>query len=83
MDSFRSYYMLLCSLCAGVAGQDQLQYAGCCFWNFKSRFDLVVSIHAGILLKLAGEGLGVTFCVSDCITAGCPSLTFPLGFFSN
>lgn len=75
--------MRLCKLCAGVAGQDQLPYAGCCFWNFKSGFDLVLSIHAGVPLQLAGEGLGVNFCVSDGITAGCPSLTFPLVFSHN
>lgn len=59
--------------------KDQLPYAGCCFWNFKSPFDLVVGIHAGVPLKLADEGLGATSGVSDCITC-CPLLKFPLGF---
>lgn len=61
--------------------KDQLPYAGCCFWNFKSPFDLVVSIHAGVPLKLADEGLGATSSVSNCISS-CPSLTFPSDFFS-
>lgn len=59
--------------------KDQLPYAGC-FWNFKSPFDLVVSIHAGVLLKLADEGLGATSAVSDCITC-CLSWHFLSVFF--
>lgn len=72
----------LFTLCRWCRTKDQLPYAGCYFWNFKSLFDLVVSIHAGVPLKLADEGLAVTFSVSDCIT-GRHSPTFPFGFFSD
>lgn len=70
----------LFTLCRWCRTKAQLPYVGCYFWNFKSLFDLVVSIHAGVPLKLADEGLAVTLSVSDCI-AGRHSPVFPFCFF--
>lgn len=73
----------LFTLCRWCRTKDQLPYVGCYFWNFKSLFDLVVSVHAGVPLKLADEGLALAFSVSNCIT-GRHSLTFSIGvFFSD
>lgn len=58
----------LFTLCRWCRTKDQLPYVGCYFWNFKSLFDLVVSVHAGVPLKLADEGLALAFTVPNCIT---------------
>lgn len=72
----------LFTLCRGCRTKDQVAYAGCYFWNLKSLFDLVVSIHAGVPLKLADQGLAVTFTVSNCIISHLsPMFPFALFFF--